>query len=64
MADQGFGKFKSVGALLESYKAAQEREVTEAEKETPFEEWVREEAADPERRRDRRGPASSRAGRH
>src|SRR5208337_990760 len=41
MADQGFGKFKSVGAFLESYKAAEEREQAEAEKELPFEERVR-----------------------
>ena len=41
MADQGFGKFKSVGEFLESYKAAEEREQAEAEKELPFEERVR-----------------------
>jgi len=41
MADQGFGKFKSVGDFLESYKAAEEREQAEAEKELPFEERVR-----------------------
>ncbi len=41
MADQSFGKFKSVGEFLESYKASQEREAAEAEKELPFEEKVR-----------------------
>jgi hypothetical protein len=41
MADHPFGKFKSVGEFLESYKAAQERERAEAEKELPFEERVR-----------------------
>ncbi|HKM55851.1 MAG TPA: hypothetical protein VJY33_20770 [Isosphaeraceae bacterium] len=41
MADQAFGKFKSVGEFLESYKAAEERELAEAEKELPFEERVR-----------------------
>lgn len=41
MANQSFGKFKSVGDFLESYKVAQERERTEAEKELPFEERVR-----------------------
>jgi endonuclease G len=41
MANQSFGKFKSVGEFLESYKAAQEQERAEAEKELPFEERVR-----------------------
>ncbi|HJZ53309.1 MAG TPA: hypothetical protein VKE74_00030 [Gemmataceae bacterium] len=41
MANQGFGKFKSVGEFLESYKAAEEREAAEAEKELPFDERVR-----------------------
>lgn len=41
MAEQGFGKFKSVGEFLESYKAAEEREAAEAEKELPFDERVR-----------------------
>jgi endonuclease G len=41
MADRGFGKFKSVDEFLASYKAAEERERTEAEKELPFEERVR-----------------------
>jgi endonuclease G len=41
MASQPFGKFKSVGEFLESYKAARERERAEAEKELPFEERVR-----------------------
>lgn len=41
MADQGFGKFKSVGEFPESYKAAEEREQAEAEKELPFAERVR-----------------------
>src|SRR5262249_6870017 len=41
MAKQGFGKFKSIDEFLESYKAAQERERAEAEKELPFEERVR-----------------------
>jgi hypothetical protein len=41
MADQVFGKFKSVGEFLESYKAAEELELAEAEKELPFEERVR-----------------------
>ncbi len=41
MADQGFGKFKSIDEFLESYKAAQEQERTEAEKELPFDERVR-----------------------
>jgi endonuclease G len=41
MADQAFGKFKSIDEFLESYKAAQERERVAAEKELPFEERVR-----------------------
>jgi endonuclease G, mitochondrial len=40
MPDQGFGKFKSVGEFLRSYKAAEEREQAEVEKELPFEERV------------------------
>jgi hypothetical protein len=40
MADKSFGKFKSVDEFLESFKAAQEHERAEAEKELPFEERV------------------------
>jgi endonuclease G len=38
---QSFGKFKSIDEFLESYKAAEQREQDEAEKELPFEERVR-----------------------
>jgi endonuclease G len=41
MASRPFGKFKSVGEFLESYKAVQERKRAEEEKELPFEERVR-----------------------
>jgi endonuclease G len=41
MAGQGFGKFKTVGEFLESYKAAQEAKQAEAEKELPLEEKIR-----------------------
>jgi endonuclease G len=41
MANKAFGKFKSVGEFLESYKVAEEKAAAEAEKELPFEERVR-----------------------
>jgi hypothetical protein len=41
MASHTFGKFRSVGEFLENYKAAEEREAAEAERELPFEERVR-----------------------
>jgi endonuclease G len=41
MADQGFGKFKSIDEFLESYKAAEKQEQAESEKDVPLEERVR-----------------------
>jgi endonuclease G len=41
MANQAFGNFKSVGEFLKNYKATEEREQADAEKELPFEERVR-----------------------
>ena len=40
MANRKFGKFASIDAFLESYKAAQEKALADAEKEMPFEEKV------------------------
>src|SRR5581483_5929221 len=41
MAVTSFGKFNSVGEFLKSYKATQQTELAEAEKELPFQERVR-----------------------
>lgn len=41
MAEQGFGKFKSIDEFLESYKAAEVSEQAESEQDLPFEEKVR-----------------------
>ena len=40
MALRKFGKFASIDAFLESYKASQEKALTDAEKDMPFEEKV------------------------
>ena len=40
MAGRTFGKFASIDEFLESYKAAQEKALDDAEKEMPFEEKV------------------------
>ena len=45
MADQGFGKFKSVGDFLDSYRAAEEAEQVDREAGLPFEEQVQQRRA-------------------